>query len=131
MNDIIKRKNWYFALSLLIIIPGIISLFLYGLNLSIDYTGGTRITLLFPKTVTAKTEQDIRATLTEEHLRLDSLQTNGKEIIFRTLPIPEKQNLQLTTALQKKLGSFKAEDFETVGPVIGSETTGNALKALL
>ncbi len=43
MVDIIGKKYWYFALSLLVVVPGIIALLLFGLNLSIDFTGGTMI----------------------------------------------------------------------------------------
>ena len=34
-------------------------------------------------------------------------------------------------SLQKKVGNFKQEEFETIGPVIGSETALNALKAIV
>jgi preprotein translocase subunit SecF len=39
--DIVGRRNWYFAFSALITIPGIIFIALGGLKPSIDYTGGT------------------------------------------------------------------------------------------
>ena len=39
--NIVKRKNWFFALSILIIIPGLIALSLWGLRLGIDFAGGT------------------------------------------------------------------------------------------
>ena len=41
MIDIVGKKNWYFAFSAVVIIPGIISMFVFGLNLGIDFTGGT------------------------------------------------------------------------------------------
>ena len=39
--NIIKYRNWFFVLSLLIIIPGIIALSVWGLRLGIDFAGGT------------------------------------------------------------------------------------------
>ena len=39
--DIIGKKKWYFLISLLVILPGVISLVLFGLRLSIDFTGGS------------------------------------------------------------------------------------------
>ena len=36
MLNIVGKRYWYFGLSLLIIIPGLISLILFGLRLSID-----------------------------------------------------------------------------------------------
>jgi preprotein translocase SecF subunit len=52
--DVIAKKNWYFALSLLVTIPGLIFILLTpisggnaGLRFSIDYTGGTRWEIRF------------------------------------------------------------------------------------
>lgn len=43
MLNIVGKRYWYFALSLIIIIPGTISLLLFGLKLGTDFTGGTEI----------------------------------------------------------------------------------------
>ena len=44
MNIIGKRKIWY-SISLLMIVPGLISLFVYGLNLGIDFRSGQMSTV--------------------------------------------------------------------------------------
>jgi preprotein translocase subunit SecF len=41
MYDIVGKRNWYFAFSLLITVPGLIFIILGGLKPSVDYTGGT------------------------------------------------------------------------------------------
>src|SRR5918996_3640386 len=41
MFDIVGKRNWYFAFSALITIPGLIFIALGGLKPSVDYTGGT------------------------------------------------------------------------------------------
>ena len=41
MLDIVGKRNWYFAFSALITIPGLIFIVLGGLKPSVDYTGGT------------------------------------------------------------------------------------------
>jgi preprotein translocase subunit SecF len=40
--DIVSKRNWYFALSALFLVPGLIFILLGGLRPSIDYTGGTQ-----------------------------------------------------------------------------------------
>src|SRR3954462_13358284 len=40
MGKIVSRRYWWFLISLLIIIPGLVSLSLYGLRPSIDFSGG-------------------------------------------------------------------------------------------
>lgn len=44
MWDLMKYKFLFFAISLLVILPGLFSLARWGLNLSIDFTGGTVVT---------------------------------------------------------------------------------------
>ena len=41
--DIVRARNWYFAGSLAIIIPGILAIIIWGFNLGIDFRGGNRI----------------------------------------------------------------------------------------
>ena len=39
--NLVKYKNLFFAFSLVIIIPGIFALFMWGLKVGIDFAGGT------------------------------------------------------------------------------------------
>ena len=48
MEHIVSRRYWWFLLSLLIIIPGLISLSIYGLRPSIDFSGGALWDVYFP-----------------------------------------------------------------------------------
>ena len=41
MYDIVGKRNWYFAFSALLTIPGLIFILLGGLKPSVDFTGGT------------------------------------------------------------------------------------------
>jgi preprotein translocase subunit SecF len=52
-------------------------------------------------------------------------------VIVRTTPVNEKQNQQVKKELATRLGTFKEESFETIGPTIGQETTVNAVKAII
>ncbi len=47
MYHLTRYKYWFFGISLAIILPGLLALIFWGLNLGIDYTGGTRIDLRF------------------------------------------------------------------------------------
>jgi len=131
MLNIIGKKNWYFLFSLLVIIPGVISLFLWGLHLSIDFTGGTRMTLVFPKTVNEQTVSTVKAVLAEEKVEDVTIQPSEKSLIVRTKPMTEKQDAAMLQQLKSKLGTVKQESFETIGPVIGNEITLNALKSIV
>jgi len=53
VKDIIAKRNYFFLLSLLIIIPGIISMATVGFRLGIAFSGGNRITLHYKNGVSA------------------------------------------------------------------------------
>jgi preprotein translocase subunit SecF len=130
MLNIIGKRNWYFAFSLLLIVPGVISLLLWGLKLSIDFTGGSRMTLQYPKTVNEKQVDQVRTAFKERNIEIVTLQESGNQVIIRTKPIDDKQDAAILKELKTKTGNVKQEQFETIGPVIGGETTLNALQAV-
>lgn len=130
MLNIIGKKNWYFAFSLLIIIPGLISLFLWGLNLSIDFTGGTRMILLHPQSSQTRIQDTVRKTFEEQDIDIVTLSPSNDSLVIRTKQINERQNTILINEIKKDLPDIKQESFETIGPAVGGETTQNALKAL-
>jgi len=130
MLNIIGKKNWYFLISLLLIVPGTISLFLWGLNLSIDFTGGSRMTLLFPEKVNEKTIEEVKDVFAQEKVEVVTTQVSDKRLIIRTKPLNEKEDARLIDSLKKKEPKIKQDEFETIGPVIGKELTLNAFKAI-
>lgn len=130
MLNIIGKKNWYFAFSLLIIIPGLISLALWGLKLSIDFTGGSRMTLLYPQTVNEQTVEQVRDVFENQKVEIVTIQKSDKELIVRSKPMDDKQNAAFLKELKTKTTTVKQEKFETIGPIIGQETTINAAKSL-
>jgi preprotein translocase subunit SecF len=130
MLDIIGKRNWYFAFSLLIIIPGLISLLLWGLRLSIDFTGGSRVVLQYPQAVNEQRVEQIRNVFEENKIEVVTLQSSEDQVIIRTKPLDDKQNAELLKDLQAQTGQVSQEDFETIGPVIGQETAINALSSI-
>lgn len=130
MLNIIGKKNWYFLISLLVIIPGLYSLFAWGLRLSIDFTGGSRMSLVLPSAVENKAKADISRIFESEKTEIVTITSKDKILFVRTKPIDEKVNQKILKKLQEKIKGIKQEGFETIGPTIGQETTWNAIKAL-
>lgn len=129
--NIIGRKKLYFAISLLVMIPGLISLALYGLNLSIEFTGGSRMSVSFPQEVTVEQKDFIRTNLEEQNVKVSSIETSKKLAIVRTAQIDQKQNNKFIKSLNAKYKGAVQQEFSTIGPTIGGETTRNAVKAVV
>lgn len=130
MLNIIKHKNWYFLISLLMIVPGIISLFVYGLNLSIDFTGGSRTAYTLAKPADEKVLAALRKAYTDKNVEVVTLQRTGNGVFIKTSEVSEKENTVILSDVQKKIPGAKQEEFSTVGPVIGREITLNALYSI-
>lgn len=130
MNIIAKKKIW-FLISLLVMIPGLISLGIFGLNLSIEFTGGSRLAVSFPKNVTNENSSFVRGNLEENGIKVSTLETTKNRIILRTSEISKTQSEKFQSDLKTKYKDAKIEEASTIGPTIGRETTMNAIKAVL
>ncbi len=129
--NIVKKRYWWFAISLLIIIPGMISLFMHGLNRGIDFKGGTMIDMTFQQAVT---QTAITDTMKSVGLGGSVQLSNGdKAALIRTEALEEGKRNELMAALQTKVGEYNKESFkeEKVGPAMGRELTRNAIYALI
>ena len=47
MWNIVGKRYWFFAFSMLLTVPGLIALLLFGLPLAIDFTGGSLLKVEF------------------------------------------------------------------------------------
>lgn len=128
--DIVGKKTIYFIISLMVIIPGLISLLLFGLKLSIDFTGGSRIALSLPQSATADDIQKIRSVFTQDKVQVATFQTSGNGVIIRTPPLNQQKHAIIIRSLANVDSKVKEDSFETVGPTIGSETTVNAVEGV-
>ena len=129
--NIINKKNYYFALSLIVVVPGLLALVFWGLNLSIDFTGGSRLTLSFRDEVKESTLEKIRKSLEVQKIEVSSLAKSNNLVFVRTDPMDQSQNNKLIASLSKDFKDVSQKEFETVGPIIGKETTLNAFKAVV
>lgn len=126
--DIIGKKYFYFILSLLIIIPGIVSLVLFGLRLSIDFTGGSRMEYSIAK---HPSNEEVKKVIASQGIEASSIQQSKDSYLIRAKPISQEQNQKIQLALSEKFGKIEEKKFETVGPTIGAEIAQNAVKAVL
>lgn len=146
--NIIGKKNWYFLLSALIIIPGVVSLLLWGLKYGIDFTGGSKLefqiasvkkfqnatatsaaiinplnTQVFPNQIVEAVGKDAKIT------KIQMLSKN--DFLIQTNPLDQKQKIKVENDLKSNFAGYKEKSFQTIGPTIGAETESNAMKAVL
>jgi preprotein translocase subunit SecF len=125
----IERRKWFYIFSLLFLIPGIISMFVQGFNLGIDFKGGSVLRYKMEASVDAsavtKTVQDLQI------VPEVSVQKSGDEFYVRTNVLTQEQTAQITNALKAQYGDITLQSADSVGATIGSELIRNAFLAVL
>ncbi len=130
---IVKLRYWWFALSLLIIIPGIISLALHGLNLGIDFLGGSMLDVTFNQPVH---QAQITSALDSAGFPGSQVQIfldNPNRALIKTKALSEQDHDKFLNTLEQKVGAFDRSNLkeDKVSPSIGRELTTSAIYALL
>lgn len=132
MDILGKRKIWY-TISAVFIGIGLIFLLINGLNLGIDFNGGTLIEFSFENEVTTN---QVRSVLEEINIaedskiqRSDSAGMHG--VIIRTKTLEPEQIVAVEEAVKNEFATAEMLRTEMVGPTIGQELRINALLAML
>ncbi|MBN1440104.1 MAG: protein translocase subunit SecF [Anaerolineales bacterium] len=135
--NIIGKRYWFFGLSLLIIIPGLVALAMGGLKPSIDFTGGTMMEYVFASG-NAPSLDEIRSALggvtvaaTGETLENVQIQTLGTDrIVLRVKQIDEETIQRITAVLDETFGGATLDVKDNVGASVGGEVAQRAAGAV-
>lgn len=139
MLDIVGKRYWYFALSLLIIIPGLIAMGVHWgqsgqpFRLAIDFTGGTLLELKFDKPQTFSTDEVVRV-FSQVGVNPNDVvvqQAGADTLVIRTKEIDNITKVKAEEALGEKYGKYTELRAESVGPAIGTEIAQRAAGAVV
>ena len=126
--DFVKHANKFFALSGLIVAAGIAILFVFKLNLGIDFTSGTRADIITDGTATV---EQVESELETLGIPPENLTMSGEDTIVARYgtDLPQED----VTAMQTHFNELYGSDpmISTVSPVIGQELVQNAIIALI
>lgn len=129
MSNVLKYYKFWFVISSMIILFGIISLFMYGLKLGIDFKGGSIAELRFENKYEINT---IKEALNEQGIKNYQLQaTENNGLIIKTESLDKDNHDILLETLKKKVGSFEEVKYDSIGPVVGKELKKNAIYQLI
>ena len=130
MIDFTGKRYWFFLLSAIIIVPGIIFLAIFGLKLGSDFKGGTDITLNFSPNID---ENQLRQSLTSLGYGDAVIQsTSADNYIIRLGEISTDERDTLIQGLTTQSGSnVTVLDFSTISAVVAGETARYAIIAVI
>ena len=124
--DIIGRSKIWFTLSGILVIASVAALLVYGLNLGIDFTGGSLLDVRFYEAVQTN---DVEVSVSELGHTVLVQATDENGFLIRMETIDQEQHDAVLEALAS-VGSFEELRFESVGPVIGEELKRASLWAV-
>ncbi|MBN1176910.1 MAG: protein translocase subunit SecF [Dehalococcoidales bacterium] len=128
MVDIIGKRFWFFAISGIVILVGIISLLSVGLPSGIEFSAGSMLTVKFEKSI----EYD---RFKEELINLGYtdaiIQSAGEgQFLIRTHELSDTEKLELESSLSDRFGQVSEASFSSVSEQVAAETVYNAAIAV-
>lgn len=131
MLDIVGKRYLFFGVSLLVIVPGLIALLLWGMPSGIDFTGGSLLEVEFDSGVAPQPSQ-VRELYTQSGFDDSLVQTSGSAIIIvRSKSMPDSSKGEIIREMESRFGStITVRRFESVGPSVGKEVAARAALAV-
>ncbi|MED0678959.1 protein translocase subunit SecF [Aneurinibacillus thermoaerophilus] len=127
-----KNRKYYFIVSLILVLIGVVSLLTMGMNLGVDFKGGSRVQVHVGKTFS---EEQIKKDAEQLGLKPGSVTTAGDNrdiaVIQFADPITKEDYAKLTKAMQSKYGKHVDLQQSTVDPMVSRELARSALYAVL
>lgn len=139
--DLVHLRNLWFAISLLIILPGLAFWAARGLNYGIDFTGGGLITYKLAQSISlgqetatlARAREAIEKTGVEVRVQVAGTVTGRDQLLVRTRVLKEagKSSDQILTEQQSKIEGALGSVFAGIKPVATDMVTPVVSRDLL
>jgi preprotein translocase subunit SecF len=128
--DIVGKRRIFLTISGIATAIGLLSIILFGFKLSIEFTGGSKLEVASTDN-RALDINKIKEAFNAQRIKVVTITKNSdKDLMIRTDQITDAQKNQVLAKITDKKINIKEKSFDTLGPIIGSETTNNALKAI-
>lgn len=125
MIDMIKKRRLWYALSLVVIVCGLVGIINRyrqtgdAMNWGVDFTGGTAMTLRFERPLTVEPVRDalIAMGLTKHTIQF----SEERDVLIKTTIMDVPLRNQLFEYIRSNLGNFDVMEVDVIGPSMGDE----------
>lgn len=125
---IVTYRKIFYALSVLIFIASIGALSVWGLNLGIDFKGGSLMEVSFA-TSSPVTSAQIEGVIAPLNLE-STVRTGGNGFLIRMKTLTETERQTVVSVLEKIDKGVTVNRFTSIGPVLGKEAASKSLWAI-
>jgi len=137
--NILGKRYYYFLFSLVLIVPGLIIMAIYGMPLAIDFKGGSYLEVQF---ASGKAPEPGEAIQLYNDMGITDVQANSTKssssmtqndiLVLRSTFIDDDVRAQIVSTMEQRFSdTVTVREFNSVGPTIGQEVTQRAGLALL
>ena len=133
MEHLVSKRRLWFTISLILIVPGLISLLLFGLKLGIDFTGGTLWEVKFDQPTTTEQVENVFREAGYDQVVIQQTGANADQTYLIRVPeiregSPEKA--VLAEKLTNDLGAYTELEFSSVGGAVSTQIRNRAIIAV-
>jgi preprotein translocase subunit SecF len=131
MLNILGKRNIFFVVSLILIVPGLLVAAIFGLPLSIDFKGGSLLEVQFASG-TLPAPADVVNLYNRLNITDAQATTIGKDtLIVRSSFMDDTARANVITEMETTFNdTVTVRRFDSVGPTIGREVAGRATLAV-
>jgi len=130
MIDFVGKRKWYFLVSGIIILIGVIFLLSVGLQRGIEFTGGTMVTVSFEQEVTQEELREELAVLGHDDAIIQ-WSDDAQAFVIRTTELSEEDVVVMQNALTEAFGTLTIVEVYAISGSIASDIEGNAMIAVI
>ncbi|MFC2022305.1 protein translocase subunit SecF [Chloroflexota bacterium] len=128
MFNIIGKRFWFFLISGVVILVGIISLVTFGLKAGIEFSSGSLMTVSFEQEVD---QGELKKELASLGYANVIIQRAGEdEFLIRLPELSGEAKTELEAGLTDGFGTLEVREFDAVSPMVAAETARNAAIAV-
>jgi len=129
MFNIIGKRFWFFLISGVVILAGVIALVVFGLNPAVEFSSGSLLTVGFEQAVSV---DEVKSALADLGYGGAIIQRTGEgDFLLRLPELSGDAKGDLEAGLNASLGKLEVKGFDSVSPMIAAETTRNAVIAVV
>jgi len=131
MINVISRSKTWFIISSFLVVLSLISFFFFGLNLGIDFSGGSLIEIQVKDQID---NRQIKEIIENSQFNLESLRVQkvgDNQFLIKTSYLSEEDHNKLIEGLNKELEGLNETKFENVGPTVGNDLQRKAIWSVI
>lgn len=130
MYNIIQKKKIWYLISSILLLPGIVALFMGGLHLGIDFTGGSITRYTFPEDKpSAEKIREVVSMAVSVDLQVQEI--GDSDMIIRSPLLSNEEKNSMRDIIFEAYGDIEEVSFESIGPTIGKELRSKAITAII